>query len=215
MNEARLPHGRDMRNAVDTAQEHELTSTMKTKRFVTTDFQRTQRTQELNNEEAGEAQAREQAKKNHDFVQFQRAGMTQFIGLIRRSPAAAQALIQLATLMGRTNDIGSPMQSLQIACGTSRATMSRAIKLLIDERWLRVVLIGTTRTFQLNSNVFWSAARDLKQFPDVFTARIKATPSSIEDQNAETITRAKRIPILTTTQKKVPTRSKQGTQQDV
>ena len=172
---------------------------MKSKIHVTTDFQRSQRIQEIQAEEAAKSQARERAKKNHDFVQFQREGMKQFVGLIRRSPAAAQALVKLAREMDRKNEIAAPIQSLQDACGASRATMSRAVKLLSDEGWLRVTLIGTTRTFQVNSTVFWSAARNLKQFSNVFAAKIKPSLSMNGDQKVEHVIRAKRVPILTST----------------
>lgn len=181
---------------------------MKQQRQVITDFQRAQRLQEIQNEETAEGDARDRAKKNLDFVQFQRQGMKEFVGLIRRSPAAAQALITLATFMNRTNTISIPMETLRTACRASRATMSRAVKLLSDEGWLKVTRIGTTRAYQVNSNTFWSAARDLKQFGDVFTAKI--TPSTSDTTAAEDgfILRAKPVPIVTATKKKSITQPK-------
>ena len=175
---------------------------MKQQRQVITDFQRVQRLQEIQNEETAEGEARDRAKKNLDFVQFQRAGMKDFVGLIRRSPAAAQALITLATFMNRTNTISIPMKTLSTACNASRATMSRAVKLLSGEGWLKVTQIGATRAYQVNSNAFWSAARDLKEFSDVFTAKI--TPSTSDSSTAEIgfILRAKPVPIVTFTKKK-------------
>ena len=181
---------------------------MRQQRQVITDFQRAQRLQEIQNEETAEGDARDRAKKNLDFVQFQRQGMKEFVGLIRRSPAAAQALITLATFMNRTNTISIPMETLRTACRASRATMSRAVKLLSDEGWLKVTRIGTTRAYQVNSNTFWSAARDLKQFGDVFTAKI--TPSTSDTTAAEDgfILRAKPVPIVTATKKKSITQPK-------
>ena len=181
---------------------------MKAQRQVITDFQRTQRIQEIKNEETAEINASELAKKNHDFVQFQREGMKQFVGLIRRSPAAAQALIALATLMGRTNVLKVTMQDLQTACGTSRATMSRAVKLLMDEGWLRVTRIGATRAYQVNASIFWSAARDLKQFGDIFTAKVKPSRSVDGPPEVEFVLRARHIPIATATPTKSTTRAK-------
>lgn len=181
---------------------------MKAQRQVITDFQRTQRIQEIKNEETAEINASELAKKNHDFVQFQREGMKQFVGLIRRSPAAAQALIALATHMGRTNVLKVPMKDLHTACGTSRATMSRAMKLLRDEGWLRVTRIDDTRAYQVNASVFWSAARDLKQFGDIFTAKIEPSNSAGGRPEVEFVLRARHIPIATATRKKSTTRAK-------
>lgn len=187
---------------------------MKSQRYVTTEFQRTQRLQEIKNEETAESKASERAKKNHDFVQFQREGMKHFVGLIRRSPAAAQALIVLATKMGRTNELEITMHALQAVCGASRATMSRAINLLRDEGWLNITRIGAARSYQVNAGVFWSAARDLKEFANIFTSKIKPSNSVGGRPEVEFVLRARNIPIVTATPRKSTARTKKETQKN-
>jgi hypothetical protein len=185
---------------------------MKSPVYVTNEFERTQRLREIENAETTEQKARDRAKKNLDFVQFQRSGMKEFVSLIRRSPAAAQVLIAMATFMNRGNVMAAEVQVLCDLTNTTRATVSRAIKLLKEEQWVKVCRIGTTRAYQVNSNIFWSAARDLKRFPDVFTANVKSPASSSDrrTKKSETVFRAKPVPIVTSEPKSASVRNNGG-----
>ena len=187
--------------------------TMKTQRQVTTEFQRTLRLQEIENEEAAETTAREQAKKNLDFVQFQRAGMRHFVDLISRSPVAAQCLNFLAVNMSRTNMVSIQQKALLLACGVSRATISRAIKILGDEGWLKANRVGATNVYQINAEIFWSTDRDKKGFADIYSAKIKPSTSGLGSTPAEFSFRAKPVPIVTFTPKKSQVQSKNVVQE--
>ena len=173
---------------------------MKTPTYVTNETERSLRTTTIENAELAEAKARERAKKNHDFVQFQRKGMAEFVALIARSPSAAQALLTLAIYMSRTNMVAASMKTLQTICGTSRATMSRAINLLSKEGWIKLTRIETTRAYQINATVFWSAQRTLKTFGEVFKPPLENRTATAFD--IDIVIRAQHLPTITLTPKK-------------
>lgn len=147
---------------------------MKQLRRVVTAMDRSIRTSEIANEEREEEQALERANRNQDFVQFPRESMRAFVGLIRRSPAAAQILLQMAAHMSRMNNVGAPSKAICEACGISRATFSRAVKLLKAESWITPVDVGGSGTYKVNAKAFWSTGRTFKHASDVFVASLPA-----------------------------------------
>lgn len=185
---------------------------MKTSTYVTNETERSLRTTTIENAELAEAKARERAKKNHDFVQFQRKGMAEFAALIARSPSAAQALLTLAIYMSRTNLVAASMKTMQTICGTSRATMSRAINLLSNEGWINLTRIETTRAYQINATVFWSAQRSLKTFGEVFKTPLPNRTTTAFD--IEIVIRSQHLPIITLTPKSNSSDPKQEQKRD-
>lgn len=185
---------------------------MKNAIYVTNETERSLRTSTIYNEELADAKARERAKKNHDFVQFQRKGMAEFVALIARSPSAAQALLTLAIYMSRTNMVAASMKTMQTICGTSRATMSRAINLLSKEGWINLTRVETTRAYQINATVFWSAQRSLKTFGEVFKPPLANRTTTAFD--IDIVIRAQHLPIITLTPKKKCTDRKQERKHD-
>ena len=87
--------------------------------------------------------------------------------------------------MNKQNAIVMSMQTLMAMTRWSRPTVSSAIKLLKDERWLQVLKIGTANAYIINNSVFWQASRDRKL--TCFSAQIIASSfeqdDSIEDMD--------------------------------
>lgn len=169
---------------------------MKSTQHVITDMDRHLRLVQMNNEEQAEAKAAEMANRNLDFVQFQRDAMGPFLGLIRRSPIAAQALILMASTMNRQNAVTATYEVLCDACCASRAAMSRAVKLLAGEGWIQIVKLGGRNTYQLNARAFWTTGRSFKNSADVFSALIR-TPKMPKDASSDSSgIKARSVPVL-------------------
>lgn len=169
---------------------------MKSIQPVITEMDRHLRLVQINNEEQAEAKAAEMANRNLDFVQFQREAMDQFVGLIRRSPTAAQALTLMASKMSRQNAVTAPMEVLCEACGASRAAMSRAVKLLEAERWIQIVKLGGRNTYHLNARAFWTTGRSFKNSSDVFSAAIQPPKAAKGGSSGSRGIKSRSVPVL-------------------
>jgi hypothetical protein len=137
----------------------------------------------IRQQELAEQQAREEiAKKNFNFVQIEKLALRDLRGLIDRSPTAARVITLMAEKMNRQNALVCSYDTLSKIIGLSRATLSRAIKLLVKERWIQIVKIGATNAYIINSRVFWQSYGDKKM--TVFHASIVAS-SDEQDEPVE------------------------------
>lgn len=169
---------------------------MKSALHVVTDMDRHLRLVQIKNEETEEEKAAELANKNKDFVQFMREAMDRFISLISQSPTAAQALIFMARTMSRQNAMSASMDVLCEACGAGRSSMSRAVKILEQEGWLKVDRTGSKNTYYLNSRAFWATGRSFKNSPDVFSSLI-LTPKSTTGGGKGNGFKVRSVPVVT------------------
>lgn len=151
------------------------------------------RIREIEATEQREAEARERARKNADFVQFTRRGMAEYRGLIDRSPVAAKLLVLMAERMDYQNALVCSSAVLEELTGLSRTTIYRAVKLLRDERWLDVIKVGSANAYLVNSGVFWTSYGDRKHTS--FQATILAT-SSEQEGNVDKQVQLRRFPFL-------------------
>lgn len=115
----------------------------------------------LRQQEAEDAQA-ELEKKNFHFLQLDKRNMKAVRALIRQSPKAADILMLLAEHMNKQNAIVMSMHTLVAMTGWSRPTVSGAVKVLKDGRWLQVIKIGTANAYVINNSVFWQDSRGKK-----------------------------------------------------
>lgn len=132
----------------------------------------------LAQQEKEDAQA-EADKKNFHFLQLDKRNIKEVRGLIRRSPKAAEVLMLLSEYMNRQNAIVMSMQTLMTMTRWSRPTVSLAIKLLKDEKWIQVIKIGTANAYIINNAVFWQSSRDQKL--TCFSAQIVASAAEQGD----------------------------------
>lgn len=131
--------------------------------------------QNLREKEAAEALA----KKNYNFLQVEIKTLKEFRRLADQSPKALKLLFTLAEKMNRQNGIMASNATLSQIAGMSIPTVTRAIKLLKDERWIQVIRIGTANAYVINSTVFWKSTGDQKHAS--FHAQIIATSTEQTD----------------------------------
>lgn len=143
-----------------------------------------------------EEQAREELRRNnYNFLQLEKRSIKEIRRLAKESPAAHEILLLLAEKMNRENAIMCSSQTLQELTGRSRPTVTRAIKVLRDEKWVQVVKIGTANCYLINNAVFWQSAGDRKH--SHFRAAIVASASEQdEDPVAMAKTKLKHFPYL-------------------
>jgi hypothetical protein len=139
-------------------------------------------------QQAHEDAQTELAKKNFDFLQLEKRNIKEVRGLIGRSPKASIILMLLAEHMNKQNAIVMSMQTLMSITKWSRPTVSGAIKLLKDERWLQVLKIGTANAYIINNSVFWQSSRDQKL--SYFSAQIVAS-SNEQDESTDEMAKLK------------------------
>jgi hypothetical protein len=175
-------------------------NTVKQRREVVSSTDRVVRTVEIHNEERAEAAAKEQANRNKNFVQFSRDAIEPFIGLMAESPAAAQILLLMALHMSLGNIAGVPGRPVCTALGISRATFSRAIKLLKENWWIERASEFGASAYKVNARVFWTTGLTYKGAPGVFKAPLAAV------QGADGLPgyglKAAMVPVITQKQRK-------------
>lgn len=178
--------------------------------IVGTEEEKAARLRDIKRQEEGEKKQREQNAKNKEFVQFSREGMRHFVGLIGTDRAAAQVLVFLAERMSRMNEVAILLQDLADACGTSRATISRAMKTLKDGAWIRPRKAAGMNSYQLNASVFWSTYGHFKKTSSIFNGpiRTQTNKSASKPKRSKTPTKMKStfIPLVAP----APRRSKES-----
>jgi DNA-binding MarR family transcriptional regulator len=100
----------------------------------------------------------ELAKKNHDFFMvFKTSGSPLLRELVEISPIGIKLFLFLAENADRTNALIASGKALSMALGVSEASVSRAIKTLIDKKLIEKFQSGGSNVFVLNPEVVWSA----------------------------------------------------------
>lgn len=118
----------------------------------------------LENEEKEERQ-RELDKKNNNFYMiFRDKGSPIIRQLIAFNPIAANLFIFLAEEMDRTNMIVASGKALATSLEVSEASISRAIKILLDENLIDRFKSGGSNVFVLNPEIVWSAWKSGKEY---------------------------------------------------
>jgi hypothetical protein len=123
---------------------------------VSSELETKARLAELKKEDAAEKKAREDERKNKDFIQFSRKAITPFRHLIKRDPKAAQVLLAMIDIMGHTNSLVCSAGTMEEITGVSKATFFRKLELLKKEKWIEEMEGCPPKTFRVNSTVFWA-----------------------------------------------------------
>lgn len=122
---------------------------------------------------------------NFNFVQVSRAYLKDWRGLTRKSPIASEILMYLVEHMGRTtNAVVCSYTTLMEITKVSRASVSRAIKILKDERWIEAIKIGNATAYCVNASAFWQAGRNQKKYA-IFQATVIASSTEQESDFIE------------------------------
>lgn len=119
-----------------------------------------QRAKDIAREEAEEAAAREEAKKNHNFFQVSKGagrGAPALRKLIQDNHHAGALFMYLAEMMDRTNAIVASGKALSEVLEISEASVSRAIKHLVDNRYVARFKTGGSNLFVANPDFVWNS----------------------------------------------------------
>lgn len=136
-------------------------------------------------------QAADMAKLNTNFYMlFKKTGSPVLRALIRKNASAGVIFLFLAEQADRTNAIVASGKALAAALDMSEATVSRAIKTLIDEGFIERINSGGTNVFILNPELVWSAWKTGKTHCLFGNAKVLV---SLDEQDAPT---RKRLNVL-------------------
>lgn len=131
-------------------------------------------------EEMEEIEREAQADANTGFVQLYRKPMRSFRKIIRGNPVAAEIFYFLLEHMDRGNSLACSYATLQEITGTSKSTITRAIKFLKKEQHLSVSKMGNCNVYHINADVAWTTWGNGKKYAK-FNATIVIAESEQDD----------------------------------
>jgi hypothetical protein len=100
----------------------------------------------------------EMQKKNHDFVQFTRKGMT---ALTKLRNGTAHALFHyLAKEMARDNSVIVSQETLAEILETSRSSITLAVRDLENLDLIQIIKVGNANVYCMNAEIVWTQERD-------------------------------------------------------
>jgi len=148
--------------------------------------------------------------KPGQWVQTERRAHEDWAALIGRKPKAAALLHHLVAQMGQQNAVVINQKTLALLMACSIDTVQRALRVLVDERWIQIVKMngpGTVAAYVVNDRVAWGQPRDQLRL-SVFSATVVANH---EEQDAETLQNValRRVPSLFPGERQLPTGSGQ------
>lgn len=123
----------------------------------------------------------ENAKKNHDFVQFSRKGLLKLSKL--KNGIAQSIFLYLAKEMDLEAKIIISQQTLAEIFEVQRSTINLAIKELVDNQLIQILKIGNANIYCLNAYVVWNQYRnnlELAKFKAVVIANKKEQQNIIK-----------------------------------
>lgn len=115
-----------------------------------------------------------------DFVQLDRATMRAIRELTSKSPTATKILMLMAEKMNKQNAIMITNKAIEGITGASAPTITKSLALLKKENWIKVMKVGTSNAYFVNSAVFWTSKIKNKKFAE-FTANIVTSESEQPD----------------------------------
>lgn len=130
-------------------------------------------------EEMEEIEREAQANTNTGFVQLYRKPMRSFRKIIRGNPVAAEIFYFLLEHMDRGNSLACSYATLQEITGTSKSTVTRAIKFLKQEQHLSVSKMGNCNVYHINADIAWTTWGNGKKYAK-FNATIVLAESEQE-----------------------------------
>jgi len=135
--------------------------------------------------------------KPGQWVQTERRAHEDWAALIGRKPKAAALLHHLVAKMAQQNAVVISQKTLSLLMGCSLDTVQRALRVLVDERWIQIVKMngpGTVAAYVVNDRVAWGQPRDQLRL-SVFSATVVANCEEQDPETLETVA-LRRIPSL-------------------
>ena len=124
------------------------------------------------------------ARAPTSFVQIERSALLPWEKLIATDAVAARLMMRLLSKMNRRNAIVISQTTLAKLLGVSRATITRAVRVLREGHWLQQVKVGNMAVLVVNHAVAWSDSRELRGKFSSFEALVVA---DADEQDALTL----------------------------
>ncbi len=122
-------------------------------------------------------------KISANFVQVSRSAMKEMRKLQDRSGLSLKILILLGEKMNRQNSIIISQKALCQLLEVSRQSIHKAVKILEQERWIKILKIGTANAYIVNEKVFWCSDTKNRRYA-TFSANIITTEAE-QDKSKE------------------------------
>jgi anion-transporting ArsA/GET3 family ATPase len=130
-----------------------------------------------------EAKKEKKSAAKANFVQIDRESMRSLRELAEQSPTQFRILMVMAEKMDQNNAVMISSKAFQALLGVTRQTISNSVGVLAKNNWLKIMKVGTSNAYFLNSKAFWTDRIDKQRFAE-FTATIITTEKE-QDISAE------------------------------
>ncbi len=130
-----------------------------------------------------EAKKEKKSAARANFVQIDRESMKSLRELAEQSPTQFRILMVMAEKMDQNNAVMISNKAFQALLGVTRQTISNSVGVLAKNNWLKIMKVGTSNAYFLNSKAFWTDRIDKQRFAE-FTATIITTEKE-QDISAE------------------------------
>lgn len=153
-----------------------------------------QRQKEIEKEEEAERKEREEQKKSpfNRFVQLNKDTWKAEDWLMGKSPIAYRIFRFLMNNMDSYNAVMCSYQVMQEKFGVSKASVTRAIKILKDKQYLGVYKSGTSNVYVVNKYIAWNSWGNNYRYAE-FGAKIILSENEQEEQTRLKIKKQKEI----------------------
>jgi len=142
-----------------------------------------QRQAELDANQAREEDEREREKRS-PFTHFAQLNLDQthaLIQLTRKSPRAAEIFLFIIKAMDNYNALVCSYKVFEEALGMSSATVTRAIKVLKDSKFIDIKKTGTGNIYLINKELVWKSWGKNYKYAE-FGAKVLISESEQEQQ---------------------------------
>ena len=142
-----------------------------------------QRQAELDANQAREEDEREREKRS-PFTNFAQLNLDQthaLIQLTRKSPRAAEIFLFIIKAMDNYNALVCSYKVFEEALGMSSATVTRAIKVLKDSKFIDIKKTGTGNIYLINKELVWKSWGKNYKYAE-FGAKVLISESEQEQQ---------------------------------
>jgi len=139
------------------------------------------------------------------WVQVDRRALEQWASLSSRNPRASALMHVIVARMSHQNALVCSQKLLAKLMGVSTDTVQRALKVLVEEKWVQVVKLngpGNVCAYVVNSAVAWGEKRDQMRL-SVFHATVLADEDD-QDQGTLSHRELRQIPVVIPPEEAMP-----------
>lgn len=122
-------------------------------------------------------------KISANFVQVSRSAMKEMRKLQERSGLSLKILMLLGEKINRQNSVVISQKALCQLLDVSRQSIHKAVRILEEERWIKILKIGTANAYVINEKVFWCSDTKNRRYA-TFSASIITTEEE-QDKSKE------------------------------